>query len=55
MWKGSQTNKEHLVSNFIVALEDGQRGRGGEELNLLISELRKSCLEGKPECIFAQK
>ena len=40
MWKGAQTDLAHVVSNFILALENGQKETGIDGLNNLITALK---------------
>ena len=47
MWKSSQTDLDHLVSNFTVTLQNGQEKYGGKKLNALISRLWQILPEGK--------
>ena len=39
MWEQREKDKEHLVSNFIRHLEEGQARKGGFELNNMIASL----------------
>ena len=46
MWKAAQTDLDHLVSNFMAALEKGQKDRNENGLNNLIVELKKIAQAG---------